>query len=247
MSKKSIVCALFLLLFSVMPVLAEEGFRNPSYTKQEIDEQENMLYRVEKVFPKFLLWETFDVATKPTVEKSDSGFYYSEINTRAGKYEITVAAVNTARNEFNLGDSHFRITGSYTDFYVSIEAQLIEWDDSQKGYIFFQYTNREIVGEKNSSTVELLYPQEVRKCVNNASGRNCTTYYDLSAYKNDYNVHKFEFFRSNGYARFFIDGNYIAGFKDGIDGRCTSLYGSGLLPGGKYVTGSFDEFKFRAK
>ena len=53
--------------------------------------------------------------------------------------------------------------------------------------------------------------------------------------------------RLDGYVRFYIDGHFITGFDDGFSGRFYQLYGAGLDKGGKYVTGSFDNFILRVR
>ena len=248
MKNRMIIGLLLILLMVVLiPAAAAESFDNPVYTQEYIAEQEDMLRRKEQYFPRFMFQENFNTdPTKPQISEPGAGYYRYEM-IRAGKYETMLASYKGASIDKGWGESHFNTTGSYEDFYMSIEVQMIERDDSGKGYIWFQYTDKDIVGENARSAVMIEYPIGIRSYTTGADGRVYKTHYDLSAYKNDYQPHQIEIMRLDGYVRFYIDGHFITGFDDSLSGRFYQLYGIGLEKGGAYVTGEFDNFILRVR
>lgn len=247
--KNRMIIGIFLMLLMLIriPAALGESFENPVYSQEYIAQQEGMLSQKEQYFPRFMFQENYNGdPTKPQISKPEGGYYKYEM-VRGGKFEIMLAAYTSAPADQGWGETHFNTTGSYEDFYMAIEMQLIERDDSGTGYLWFQYTDGNIVGDNARSAVTIQYPLNIVSYVTGPEGRVYTTRYDLSAYKNDYQVHKVEIMRLDGYVRFYIDGHFVTGFDDGFSGRFYQLYGTGLNRGGKYVTGSFDNFILRVR
>lgn len=237
---------LVLLTLFLIPAASGDSFENPVYTQEFIAEQEGMLRQKDQYFPRFIFQETFDVGTKPAISKPEDGYYRYEM-IRAGKFETMLATYKDSLTRQGWGESHFNTTGSYEDFYMAIEVQMLERDDSKTGYLWFQYTDGNLVRESDRKAVTIEFPIRVSSYISDSSGRVYTTRYDLSEYKNDYQVHKIEVMRLDGYARIYIDGHFLTGFEDGFGGRFYQLYGVGLGESGKYVTGSFDNFILRVR
>ena len=239
-----IVSFLLLMLLTAAAVCAD--FENPVYSPEFIAEQEQLLAGVETTFPRLLLQKTFDGTNKPDVSKPQAGVY-TAARLLNGKRERTLAVYKPLDENLGWGDSYFETTGSYADFYASIEGQLIERDDNGNGHIWFQYTDGDIVGSssRNSATIE--FPVCIKKYETEGGVRTYTTVYDLSEYNDvgTYDPHRFEIIRLNGYTSFFIDRKFITGFEDGFTGRFYQLFGAGMYAGGSYVTVQFDNFILR--
>jgi len=245
--KKGIMLILLLLLFA-SAVWADDGsFVNPVYSPEFIEQQESKLLSIEKLFPRLLFTETFDTATKPQVSKPEDGYYLSERVTRAGKRERIISAYKPHEEGSGWGDAFFNRTGSYADFYMSIEGRIVERDDTGKGYLWIQYTDGDIVGKSSRSSVEVDFPVAIRKYVTRSGVREYTTIYDLSDFRNDHEFHRLEVIRLDGYTSVFIDRRFAAGFEDGFSGRFYHVFGTGLEAGGHYVTGEFDNIMLRVK
>ena len=247
--KNRMIIGLLLVLLTVIhiPAVSGDSFENPVYTQEYIAEQEGMLRQKEQYFPRFMFQENFNGdPTKPQISKPENGYYRYEM-VRNGKYETMIATYTESVDGQGWGESHFNTTGSYEDFYMSIEMQMIERDDSNKGYLWFQYTDKNLVGENDRKAVTVYFPLAIRSYATGPAGREYTTHYDLSEYKNDYQPHTIEIMRLDGYVRFYIDGHFLTGFADGFSGRFYQLYGAGLEEGGKYVTGTFDNFILRVR
>ena len=247
--KNRMLIGLLLVLLAVIHVPAASGdpFENPVYTQEYIAEQEAMLSQKEQYFPRFMFQENYNEApTKPVISKPGDGYYRYEM-IRGGKQESMMAVYKDSISSYGYGESHFNTTGSYEDFYMAIEMEMIERDDSNTGHLWFQYTDKNLVGEDARKAVTIYYPIAIRSYTTGQAGREVTTHYDLSEYKNDYQVHKIEIMRLDGYVRFYIDGHFLTGFEDGFSGRFYQLYGVGLEKGGKYVAGTFDNFVLRVR
>ena len=224
--KKQIIIFTLSFLFMTLCVLnvSADAFENPVYTQEFIAQQEAMLANVNQLFPRFLFQETFDVATKPAISKPEDGYYRYEM-IRSGRYESMLATYKTVVKNQGWGETYFNTTGSYEDFYMAIDVQVLEKDDSGKGFVWFQYTNGDLVGAASRDAVEIEFPLSVQSYVTNSGDRVYTTRYELRDYKNDYDVHRLEVMRLDGYARIFIDGHFITGFEDGFSGKFYQLYG----------------------
>lgn len=247
--KNRMILGLLLVMLAVIHIPAASGdsFENPVYTQEYIAEQEGMLSQKELYFPRFMFQENYNGdPTKPLISKPDDGYYRYEM-IRGGKQESMLAAYKDNVSGRGWGESHFNTTGSYEDFYMSIEMQMIERDDSNTGHLWFQYTDVNLVGENDRKAVTVYFPLAIRSYTTGPAGREYTTHYDLSEYKNDYQPHTIEIMRLDGYVRFYIDGHFLTGFADGFSGRFYQLYGVGLEEGGKYVTGTFDNFILRVR
>ena len=238
---------LFLLLFTFIGACAqdEEPFVNPTYTDEFIAEQEAMLENLDTLFPRTLLKETYDWDSGGTLNNFD-GFSFLSKN-HGGKRELTVTAVDVSEgDEFNRGWDLFNTAGSYENFYFCVDVQLIEQDESNSGWVWFQYSNPLIVGDAYRAAGEIIFPDKIDTYTTSpAEGRQYKTYYNLTEFENDYEEHRLEMIRLNGYTSAFIDGHFIVGFEDGFTGRFYHLYGVGLHAGGKYVTYAFDNFTIR--
>ena len=70
---------------------------------------------------------------------------------------------------------------------------------------------------------------------------------DLTQYRADYDNHRFEIIRLDGYTSVFIDRRLVAGFANGFSGKFYFFWGAGLFPGGKYAGGQFDNVLIRVK
>ena len=248
--KKLLVLSLVVLLLSAVfgstfAQSEEEPFENPVYTEHFIEQQNDLLNKLDTLFPRLLLNKTFD-GTYSDYEQLDGYTFSSEY--RNGWEEMTVTAQRVSdTQEYSLGWNLFNTTGSYSDFYFSVDIKLIDQDDSNKGYVFFQYTDASIVGESKRRAGRITYPFVVDSYITKATGREYTTYFDLTqlGYEHDYDVHTLEMIRLDGYTSVYIDHQFIVGFEDGFDGRFSHLYGVGLQPGGEYVTFAFDNFILR--
>lgn len=245
---KKWLAVIVLLLLTAAAVYANDGnnFENPVYSPDYIAEQEQMLNSVETLFPRNILLRTFDGTTKPAISKPANG-YYMYTREIYGKREFCIAAINTAPLNRGWGDNFFNTTGSFTDFYMAIDAQIIERDDSRKGYLWIQYTDGNIAGEDGRNAVSIYFPNEIEKYETVGGSRVYTTLYDLSQYAEDYNVHHFEIIRLDGYTRVYIDGHFLTIFEDGFSGRFYQMFGAGLMQGGKYATAQFDNLSIRMK
>ena len=223
----------------------DQLFENPVYTEHFIEQQNSLLDNLDTLFPRLLVNRTFD-GTYSDYKQKDGYTFSSEY--RNGWEELTVTAQKISNTqEYSLGWDLFNTTGTYSNFYFSVDIKLIEQDDSNKGFVFFQYTNVDIVGESKRSTGDLVYPFSVEKYITKAAGREYTTYYDLTqlGLEHDYDAHTLEMIRLDGYTSVYVDHQFIVGFEDGLDGRFSHLYGVGLKPGGEYVTFAFDNFIIR--
>lgn len=246
MKKSMFFSLLIVLLCSITAVFAqeEEPFENPTYTEEFIEQQERMLENLDTLFPRTLLKETYDYGSGLETNQYD-GYSFSSQN-KSGKRELTITAYKVSDTEnYNRGWSLFNTTGSYENFYFHIDVQLVDQDDSNNGWIWFQYSNVEIVGDEKRCSAEIIFPDKVDSYITKPSGRVYTTYYDLTEFENDYEPHTLEMIRLNGYTSVYIDRHFIVGFEDGFTGRFHHLYGVGLHPGGEYATYAFDNFIIR--
>ena len=248
--KKLLVLSLVVLLLSAVfgstfAQSEEEPFENPVYTEHFIEQQNDLLNNLDTLFPRTLYNNTFDYSDSDYAQLE--GYTFLSEN-RNGWNELTVTAQRVSdTKEYSYGWDLFNTTGTYSNFYFSVDIKLIEQDDSNKGFVFFQYTNEDIVGESKRSSGEIIYPFVVDSYITKASGREYTTYYDLTqlGLVHDYDVHTLEMIRLDGYTSVYIDHQFIVGFEDGFDGRFSHLYGVGLETGGEYVTFAFDNFIIR--
>lgn len=244
--KKSVVFGLlFVLLCGISVVFAqEEAFENPTYTEKFIEQQERMLENLDTLFPRTLLKETYDNGSGLQTTQND-GFSFSSQN-KSGKRELTITAYKVSDTEdYNWGWDLFYTTGSYENFYLHIDVQLIDQDDSNSGYCWFQYTDRLIVGEEKRRAGTIWFPESINTYATKPSKTEYTKYFDLSDFENDYEPHTLEMIRLNGYTSVYIDRHFIVGFEDGFPGKFSHMYGVGLNPGGEYVTYAFDNFIIR--
>ena len=162
MKKFVLLGSLLFLLLNVLAVYAqdEESFENPTYTKKFIEQQERLLENLDTLFPRFLVKETYDYASPPEVVQED-GFSFSSEN-KSGRRELTVTAYRISDSEeYNLGWDLFNRTGSYENFYLHIDVQLIDQDESNSGWCWFQYSNGSIVGESNRCSGEIIFPDKI--------------------------------------------------------------------------------------
>lgn len=241
MKKYWLFCVFVLMLIAAASVEAQgENSFSPEYRAQ----QEQRLASVEQVFPRILLWETFDGTEKPVTSTPDAGYYFYKAN-RAGKREMMLASAQGAREDKGWGEQYFNITGSYMEFYLSLDFQIIEQDESENGYLWVQYTDGNLVGEEARTAAGIDFPFDVHKYDTGTNGRNYTYFQDLSAFRGDPSPHRIEMIRQNGLTDVFIDGSFITEFADGLSGRFYTLYGVGLKTGGSYVTGHFDNYIVR--
>lgn len=245
MKKYVIFCIFILMLTAAVSVFAQEnGLVNPEYSAEYKAQQEQRLTSVEQTFPRILLWNTYDGTEKPDTSTPGEGYYLYKAN-RAGKREMMLSSANPAAIDRGWGEHYFHITGSYTEFYLSADVQIIEQDESGKGYIWIQYTDGDLVGDEARTAVEIDFPFAIRKYETGPNGRIYTEYYDLSAFRRDHSPHKIEMIRQNGVTCIFIDGSFITEFADGLGGRFYNLYGVGLKQGGSFVTGQVDNLIVR--
>lgn len=250
--KQSIVLfTLFLLLCTVLTAFAqdEEPFVNPTYTQEFIEQQEDMLNNLDTLFPRTLVnynYEQVGSGIQDDIEQFE-GFTFKSIKT-GGRNEITITADQVSETEeYGRGWHLFNTTGSYKDFYFHVDIQLVDQDESNSGWLFFQYTNGLIVGEPSRSSGEIIFPDKIDKYTTKAGEREYTTFYDLDAYENDEEPHTLEMIRLDGYTSAFVDGHFIAGFEDGFTGNFYHIYGVGLKPGGQFATYAFDNFIIRRR
>lgn len=223
---------------------SDTQIENPTFTSKFIEQQERMLENLDTLFPRILVNETYEYPSAPEIAQKD-GFSFSSQN-KSGKRELSITAYKVSNSaEYNLGWNLFNTTGSYENFYLHIDVQLLEQDESNSGWVFFQYTNSSIVGEANRCSGEIIFPDKVDTYTTKPSGRIYTTYYDLTEFENDYEQHTLEMIRLNGYTSVFIDRHFIVGFEDGFTGRFSHMYGVGLHAGGEYATYAFDNFIIR--
>lgn len=246
--KTLIISILFLILISVISVFAqdEEPFVNPTYSPEFIEEQESMLDNLDSLFPRTLLNYTYDPGSGigDDIEHFD-GFSFKSLKVD-GRNEITITADTVSDSDaYNRGWQLFNTTGSYKNFYFHVDVQLVDQDASNSGWIFFQYTNGIIVGDNYRCSGEIVFPDKVDKYATTPEGREYTTFYDLTEFENDHELHSLEMIRLDGYTSVFIDGHFIVGFEDEFTGNFYHLYGVGLHPGGKYATYAFDNFIIR--
>ena len=255
--KKLLVLSLVVLLLSAVfgsifaqsdeeVVLEEEQmFENPVYTEHFIEQQNSLLDKLDTLFPRTLMNETFDY-TDSYFDKLD-GFTFSS-ETRNGQCELTITANPISdKYMYTQGWDLFNTTGSYSDFYLSIDIRLVDQDDSFSGFATFQYTDVDIVGDSKRSAVTIMYPFQIDSYATKASGDDEEIYYDLTQLDNifDYETHTLEMIRLDGYTSVYIDHQFIVGFEDGFSGRFSHVYGIGLAQGGEYVTYVFDNFIIR--
>ncbi len=249
--KKSVILVSIVLVFFTFTcsfAQSEEPFVNPAYTEEFIERQEAMLGNLNSLFPRTLVNYTFDPGSgiSDSVEQFDGFTFKSE--KISGRNEITITAdVVSETVDYSRGWQLFNTTGSYKNFYFHVDVQLVDQDGSNSGWIFFQYSNGVIVGENSRCSGEIQYPDRIDKYSTKAGEREYTTYYDLTGFENDHEMHTLEMIRLDGYTSAFIDGHFIAGFEDGFTGNFYHVYGVGLNPGGKYVTYAFDNFIIRCK
>ena len=151
MKKITGICILLLLFMTILGFTeVTEAFENPEYTPEYIAEQEQLLAGIESLFPRCLMKKTFDGTSKPSISKLSES-YYMYTREIYGKRERCLTAVTTAPENKGWGEQYFNTTGSFTDFYMAIDARIIERDDSGKGYLWIQYTDGDIAGEEGRS------------------------------------------------------------------------------------------------
>ena len=247
MKMKIVLFNIIFLLFAAVNVFADDGFVNPVYTSDFVQQQQIKLSGVEQLFPRLIYWETFDGTTRPSVSRNKEDNYYYYSMKRAGKEEMMVMYPELALSSEGRGSSYFNTTGSYTDFYMHVEGQIIEEDYSKNAYLWFQYSNGTLVGEANRDSVSIEYPLRIEKYTSIAEERTYTTFYELREFENDYQVHTFDMIRLDGYTSVYIDNHFVVGFEDGLSGRFYMLFGVGLDAGGKYAAGQFDNFIVRVR
>lgn len=241
--KKEVVFFIFLVFFLLTSAAgAEDSFVNPVYSDEFISAQMELLSRAEQIFPRPLIWERFDTPSKPSVSKDEAGlYYYNRISS--GKMEFMVSADKPMSEQKGRGSSYFTVTGSYQNFYMSIEGQIIECDDSKSDYLWIQYTDDDTDDEKERSSVSIDFPVKIEKYETVNGKRIYTQFYDLSAYADDYGEHLFEIIRLDGITNIYIDKNFIVQFEDGLNGRFYNVFGTGLGIGGTYSAARFDNYK----
>lgn len=242
--KKYVLFCIFLLMLTAAASVYAQGFVNPEYSAEYKAQQEQRLMTVEQTFPRLLLWKTYDGTEKPETSTPKEGYYLYKAN-RAGKREMMLASASPAASDKGWGEHYFSTTGSYTEFYLSADVQIIEQDGSGKGYAWIQYTDGNLVGDEARTAAEIDFPFSIRKYETGPNGRIYTDYYDLSRFRGDRSPHKIEMIRQNGLTSIFIDGSFIVEFSDGLSGRFYNIYGSGLKTGGSYVTVQFDNLIVR--
>ena len=249
MKKFVVLFSLCLTLFAVIGVFAQDEtpFENPTYTAEFIEQQEALLNNLDTLFPRTLInynYEQVGSGIGDSIEQFD-GFTFKSLKID-GRNEVSIIAdTESTGDSYNRGWQLFNTTGSYKNFYFHIDVQLVDQDESNSGWIFFQYTNGLIVGDASRSSGEIIYPDKVDIYTTKAGEREYTTFYDLSEFENDHEPHTLEMIRLDGYTSVFIDGHFIAGFEDGLTGNFYHLYGVGLHKGGKYATYAFDNFIIR--
>ena len=248
--KRSIILfclSLFFFTFAGVFAQSQEPFVNPTYTDEFIEQQESMLTDLDRLFPRTLInynYEQVGSGIQDDIEHFE-GFTFTSLK-KDGRNEITITAdVPSETEEYNRGWQLFNTTGSYQNFYFHIDIQLIGQDESNSGWIFFQYTNGLIVGDPSRSSGEIIFPDKIDKYTSAAGEREYTTFYNLTDYENDQEMHTLEMIRLDGYTSTFIDGHFIVGFEDGFAGNFYHIYGVGLHPGGKFATYAFDNFIIR--
>ncbi len=133
--KHKIILFTFLLL-----LLPAAAFSADDFSPEFIQQQESILRSIDQYFPRLLLKETFDIEEKPDITDSpDIGVDpYTRI-TRAGKYETFISAWKPVSAK-QMYDTSLNQADLYNDFYVSIDGQVLERDDSEKGFIYFGYS-----------------------------------------------------------------------------------------------------------
>ena len=242
--KKYVLFCVFILMLTATASVYAQGFVNPEYSPEYKVQQEQRLASVEQTFPRVLLRNTYDGTEKPETSTPGEGYYLYKAN-RAGKREMMLASASPAANDKGWGEHYFRTTGSYTEFYLSVDIQIIEQDESGNGYFWIEYTDANLVGDEARSAVSIDFPFAIRKYETGAGGRNYTTFYDLSSFRGDPSPHKIEMIRLKGMTSIFIDGSFIVEFADGLSGRFYNLFGPGLKTGGSYVTVHLDNLIVR--
>ena len=245
MKKVLFFCVFVLMLAAAVSVSAQgEDFVHTDFSDEYRAYQEQRLASVESTFPRILLWNTYDGTEKPETSKPLEGYLFYKAN-RKGEREMMLASDRPAPMDKGWGEHYFNVTGSYTEFYMSIDIQIIEQDDMESGYLWIQYTDGDLVGDEARTAAEIDFPYAIRKYETGPNGRDYTNYYDLSEYRGDYSPHQIEMIRQNGLTSVFIDGSFITEFADGLSGRFYNLYGVALKTGGSYMTGHFDNFIVR--
>ena len=165
--------------------------------------------------------------------------------TRAGKYETFISAWKPVSDK-KVYDTRLTKGDLYSDFYYSIEGQILERDDSEKGSIYFGYST-DYSEDSGNSYCEFDFPISIIRGKRSGEVRDEQIMADLTQYRADYDNHRFEIIRLNGYTSVFIDRHFIAGFADGFSGQFYFFWGAGLFPGGKYAAGQFDNVLIRVK
>ena len=242
MKKSFLFLTIIFVLLSANSVFAQ--FENPTYSAKYVEQQEKMLENLDTLFPRLLFRETYDYNSGPDVSQHD-GFSFST-QDRSGHRELTITAYQVSDSyDYNLGWDLFNTTGSYENFYLHIDVQLIEQDESNSGYCWFQYTNVDVVGKDKRCSATIYFPEYINTYITKPTNTEYTTRYVLDEYENDYDQHTLEVIRLNGYTSIFIDRHFVVGFEDGFNSRFSHMYGVGLNPGGEYATYAFDNFIIR--
>ena len=240
MKRKMILFILLLLLLSAAAVYADD------FSPEFIRQQESMLRSIDQYFPQLFQTNTFDTATEPEIEKTEYGVYTSTRTTRAEKWE-TIIFSNKPVTEPAGCITYYDGIDFFSDFYASIEGQILERDDSEKGYIVISYSDQYISGESFTSRCEIDFPIGVIREKISGEMSDGQIMADLTQYGTDYDNHRFEIIRLDGYTSIFIDRRFITGFADGFSGRFNFFWGAGLDPDGKYATGQFDNLIIRVR
>ena len=187
--KKYVLFCVFVLVLTAAASVYAQGFVNPEYSAEYKAQQEQRLMTVEQTFPRILLQKTYDGTEKPETSTPTEGYYLYKAN-RAGKREMMLASAKPAAADKGWGEHYFNITGSYTEFYLSADVQIIEQDESKNGFLWIEYTDANLVGKEARSGVEIDFPFSVLKYETEAGVRDYTTFYDLSRFRGDPSPHK---------------------------------------------------------
>ena len=227
----------------------EAAIVNPVYSEEFVEMQQKKLEMVPKLFPRKAIENKKGRTGKKEEVTQFEGFKFTSRLNDQGQDEITITSDTVSPDvEYNRGWGFYKRTGAHSDFYVNLEVQFVSQAEDTEGWLWFQYSDLDLVGDENRHSVEFIFPRTIDRYRTVPSAdpekneRVYQTFYDLSSeyqYSNGKLV--LEMIRLDGYTSCYINHKFVAGFEDGFDGAFYPLYGVGLSKGGKEATFAFND------
>ncbi len=238
--------ALFVLL-SVALLIPSAVFAQEKIDPEVKSRREEMLLDIETHFPRLLYSDLCDKHFAEKISEKENGVILTHFK-KGGVWTMRQISPTPMENEGGYGIFYVPLDfGSYADFAIHIEMGIAKEYPSGTGGCFLQYTDREIVDFEKSHAVSVMIGKKIDGYTNTAYGKNSFDILDLSDYGEVGKMYKVDIIRLNGMSYFYIDGQFLAEYKDNFDSRFTWMAGPILFEGGEEVTCNVDNIVIRRK